>query len=142
MAFFGSFKGKKGRAAPRARLRGYRGYPGGSAKAPPGFAISLSSVDEANQQQMLTPDQMDDFLHKGEVLEVNSRWLASFQYESANQQLLVTLLAGHRWRVHDIDLSLATEAAQCVSKGRFLWNHVLIRGKGYRGWTQRLVTAA
>jgi len=117
--------------APQPTGAGHRGWTG--RYIPP----ESTSFDQGGEE--LTLDETEDFLTGDLAQFVTSSWLSYIRYLPDEEELEVGFLDGAAVIVSEIDHHMAFSIARAYSKGRWYWDHVLVRGKGNKGKTQRPV---
>lgn len=82
----------------------------------------------------LSSDQLDDFLHFGEWLPVQSSNVAAAQYDGETEQMTVEFKDGSLYQYQQISLVEARSFAQAGSKGGWVWDQLRMRGtvNGYK----------
>lgn len=82
----------------------------------------------------LSSDQLDDFLHFGEWLPVQSSNVAAAQYDGETEQLTVEFKDGSLYQYQQISRAEARSFAMAGSKGGWVWDQLRLRGtvNGYQ----------
>jgi len=79
----------------------------------------------------LSQDQLDDFLHFGEWLPVQSSNVEEAQYDMPTHQLTVKFSDGSIYQYQEVSMVEATSFAQSGSKGGWVWDNLRVRGTIY-----------
>lgn len=82
------------------------------------------------EKQVISGDEVADFLHDQQPLFVNSSNLGMLQYFPSEKKLVVEFLKGGVYDVSPISEQEALQFAQTPSKGGTFWDVVRVRGKG------------
>lgn len=132
MGIFDRFRSRKTPSRPQGlqRTTGHRGV-GGHGTSP--------DMEHAANWKTLSADEVEGFVYDGELLFVQSSWVASAQYHHADRKLMVEFLNGGAGYYSDVSEEEATEFAKAYSKGKFLWDYCIgrnePRGKSLKPWT-------
>lgn len=93
------------------------------------FLKKLAAKGQTNRDGGgLSSDQLDDFLHFGEWLPVQSSNVAAAQYDGETEQMTVEFDDGSFYQYQQVSRQEARAFAQAGSKGIWVWDHLRIRG--------------
>jgi KTSC domain len=73
-------------------------------------------------------DDLDGFLHWGQEVAVSSSNVSSARYHRDTLSLVITYLSGDTWVYDPVSPAEAEAFLLAPSKGRWLWDHVKVRG--------------
>lgn len=97
--------------------------------------------EEIDKWQKLSGDEGSAFIYGGAILTVNSSNMDSAQFIRSKNQMIVKFLGGNKfYRVQGVSEQEAIDFVQAESKSGWYWDRILVRGKGNKGKTKKLVT--
>lgn len=82
---------------------------------------------------------LDQFLQYGEWVPVVSSWIEAARYDLDRLEMSLRFNSGKAVVVESVSWSEAREFIIAPSHGAWTWDHILVRGKGNKGRTQKPV---
>lgn len=79
-------------------------------------------------RQLLSADQVENFVYGGEPLPVSSSNVASATYALDEEQLTISYLDGAAWQYSPVTVEEALDFARALSKGTWVWDNLKVRG--------------
>lgn len=109
------------------RRKGRRGLALGSVDTPEKVRQAYDTRESAPGKRIQT-SEIEEFLHHGLLVFVNSSNVAAAQYFPGQQALMIEYLDGAAWMYDPIDEPMAEQFMLAPSKGTWVWDHIKVRG--------------